>query len=326
MSISRHLYLHKTLRVWSETYRDGLHGKEQVVISFAGASPLASTEEDDFVGRMLWALSDPSGVPAKRFANLDPVPSIDWLEPLSENRYRYADLDRFGVPPKATKNEKLSFSFLQRPAPYDLAPKMTLVSPVSCVQLDEVMYHLARWLTRHLNDPKLVLWVGKQGGQLHDSFHGLIESQIEHLDRLEQDGKDQELDDICKAAPNAIPRTLMRTLWRLALSGRLKSTAHRHHLQYWLNCFKQDGLTSSLRMELREILTPRVIIRKRFRWPDEQTETQEPQRMRDLVDWEIVLSVDYAHSTLSDLQDSPGWETVLPDLLSDFGLLLRERT
>ena len=273
---------------------------------------------------MLWALSDPSGVPAKRFANLDPVPSIDWLEPLSENRYKYADLDRFGVTPKATKDEKLPFSFLQRPTPYDLAPKMTLVSPVSSVQLDEVMYHLARWLTRHLNDPKLVLWVAKQGGQLHDSFHGLIESQIEHLDRLEQDGKNQELDDIRKAAPNAIPRTLMRTLWRLALSGRLKSTAHRHHLQYWLSCFKQDGLTSSLRMELREILTPRVIIRKRFHWPGEQTESQEPQLMKDLVDWEIVLSVDYAHSTLRDLQDSQGWETVLPDLLSDFSLLLRD--
>lgn len=226
----RHLYLHKTLRTWSETYRDGLHGKERFVVSFAGNSPLASTREDDFVGRMLWALSDPSGVPAKRFANLDPVPSIDWLEPLSENRYKYADLDRFGVPPKATKDDKLSFSLLQRPAPYDLAPEMTLASPVSSGQLDKVMYHLARWLTRHLNDPKLMLWVADRGGQLHDSFHGLIEAQIKYLDRLEQDDECQELDDIREAAPNAIPGTLMRTLWRLALSGRLKSTAHRHHL------------------------------------------------------------------------------------------------
>ena len=31
------------------------------------ARPLASTEQDDFVGRLLWALSDPQGLPAKRF-------------------------------------------------------------------------------------------------------------------------------------------------------------------------------------------------------------------------------------------------------------------
>ena len=58
------------------------------------ARPLASTRQDDFVGRLLWALSDPGGLPARRFAELDPVPSLDWLEPLSEERYRHADLDR----------------------------------------------------------------------------------------------------------------------------------------------------------------------------------------------------------------------------------------
>ena len=315
----RHRYLHKTLRAWSETYRDGLHGKEPFVFRFAGASPLASTEQDDFVGRMLWALSDPSGAPAKRFANLDPVPSIDWLEPLSENRYQYADLDRFGVTPKATKDDKLSFSFLRRPISYELAPEMTLAGPASSGQLDKVMYHLAHWLTRHLNDPKLVLWIAKQGGQLHDRFRWLIEHRIEDLDKLERDGKHQELDGIRKAAPNAIPDPSMRNLWRIALSGRLKSTTRELGLYYWRNRFKQDGLTSSLRMELREILTPRVVIRKQFHWQPQQTETNEPQ-----FDWEIVLSADHVHSELRELQGNPKWGTGLPDLLSDFSLLLRD--
>ncbi len=83
-----HAYLHTTLRAWANTYRDGVRGKERIVVECAIARPLASTRQDDFVGRMLWALSDPGGLPARRFAELDPVPSLDWLEPLSQERYR----------------------------------------------------------------------------------------------------------------------------------------------------------------------------------------------------------------------------------------------
>ena len=43
---------------------------------------------------------------------------------------------------------------------------------------DEVMFHLARWLTRHLDDPKLVLWLAKQGGQLHDRFATLVQLKL----------------------------------------------------------------------------------------------------------------------------------------------------
>ncbi|MFJ3368202.1 SIR2 family NAD-dependent protein deacylase [Pseudomonas sp. NPDC086251] len=46
----RHAYLHKTLQAWAETYRDGVRGKERIVVESAIARPLASTKEDDFVG------------------------------------------------------------------------------------------------------------------------------------------------------------------------------------------------------------------------------------------------------------------------------------
>lgn len=52
-----HAHLHRTLRAWASTYRDGVRGKERIVVECAMARPLASTKEDDFVGRMLWALS-----------------------------------------------------------------------------------------------------------------------------------------------------------------------------------------------------------------------------------------------------------------------------
>ncbi len=165
---NRHAYLHKTLRVWADTYRDGVRGKERIVVECAIARPLASTSQDGFVGRLLWALSDPGGLPARRFADLDPVPSLDWLEPLSEDRYQHADLARFGVPPRAVADDTLAFSLTRRPSPYSLAPWMCIVDAgARGSRWDEVMRQLARWLIRHLDDPALLLWLVKRSGQLH---------------------------------------------------------------------------------------------------------------------------------------------------------------
>ena len=42
--------LHATLKSWAETYRDGVNGKEQIVVQYALTSPSASTVQDDTVG------------------------------------------------------------------------------------------------------------------------------------------------------------------------------------------------------------------------------------------------------------------------------------
>lgn len=322
---NHHSYLHKTLRAWAETYRDGVRGKERIVVECAIARPLASTRQDDFVGRLLWALSDAQGLPAKRFADLEPVPSLDWLEPLFDDRYRYADLNRFGVPPLRTKDDKLNFSLARRPAPYNHAPWMALVDVgATASQWDDVMFHLARWLTRHLDDPTLVLWLTKRGGQLHERFAWLLECRFEELDKLEREGNQEELGRILASAPNAIPRLMMRTLWRLMLTGRLKSPLPDFDLYRWLDRVKRDGLTSTLRLELREMLAPRVALREPFRWSGELDETSGPERLKDIVDWEIVLSTDHVHSVLKELPKNPHWEAAMPDLLADFSALLRD--
>jgi hypothetical protein len=63
-----HSALHRTMHAWAETYRDGIQGKEALVVKHALTRPQDSTQQDDFVGRMLWALSDQSGLTARRFA------------------------------------------------------------------------------------------------------------------------------------------------------------------------------------------------------------------------------------------------------------------
>lgn len=314
-----HNKLLMTLRVWAETYRDGVRGKEMIIAQHATTPPLTPSRFDFAVGRVLWALTD--RLAAKYFADFDPVPPLEWLEALAEVQFGHDDLPRFRVMPTAEKNDKLLFSVIRRPTPYPRAPQMVLADTgARGSEWDDVMHHIAHWLTRHLDDPKLVLWLAKQGGQLHEHLARLVNRRIEEVDKQEHDGNARIRD----AAPRAIPGPLMRILWRLVLGGHLKSPVHDLDLYDWLPRFKHDGLTPTLRMELRKILTPRVILREPFRDDVESEKSRVPQRIRDIVEWEVVLATDHVHSTLCDLPNKPDWQTVLPEFLPDFSMLLRD--
>lgn len=322
-----HSALHQTLHTWADIYRDGVQGKEAIVVKHALARPQDSTRQDDFVGRMLWALSDESGLPAKRFAEFNPAPPLEWLlEPFAHERFGHGDLPRFGVPPHDEVDTKLRFSLIRRPAPYDRAPPMLLASGgVTDSLWDKVMLHLARWLVRHLDDPRLVIWIAERGGQLNDGWPWLIEHELERFASLEREGKTSELNEIRLHAPKAIPGPLMRTLWRLLLSGRVKSKSQWHDpdLDRWKGRLKREGLTATLRLELRELLAPKVLLKKPFRWSDDSASTDEPTRIKQLVGWELVLAANHVHSALRDLADER-WPSVLPLLIEEFQQLLRD--
>ncbi|MCC6139823.1 MAG: SIR2 family protein [Nitrospira sp.] len=318
-----HSALHKTLRAWAETYRDRVLGKERIVVSHALARPSASTQQDDFVGRVLWAMSDKSGLPAKRFADFNPVPSLDWLlEAFSDECFKHSDLIRFDVPPHDEVDAKLRFSLIRRPAAYNRAPPMLLAfGGMTGSEWDDVMFHLARWLTRHLDDSRLIIWIAQRGGQLHDRWSWLIEHELDRFASLERDGKIAELDEIRLQAPKAIPGPLMRTLWRLLLSGRVKTRPRDSDLYRWKGRLKREGLTTLLRLDLRELLAPQVALKRPFGWGDKEKSAGEPMRLRQLVDWELVLAADHVHTTLRGLADEQ-WAASLPQLLDDFQLLL----
>ncbi|WP_084618644.1 anti-phage defense-associated sirtuin Dsr1 [Thalassobaculum salexigens] len=322
---NNHSILHQTLQAWANTYRDGVQGKESIVVKHALARPQNSTQQDDYVGRMLWALSDKSGIPAKRFADFNPVPSLDWLlEAFSEDRFGHLDLVRFDVPPRDVVDDTLSFSLVNRPVPYDRAPPMVLAfGGIASSHWDDVMSHLARWLTRHLGDPRLILWIAQRGGQLHDRWAWFIEDALKQLTSLERDNKLSELDEIRSQAPNAIPSPFMRTLWNLLLSGRLKSPWHDPDLFRWNERLKLAGLSATLRLELRELISPKVALKKPFRWLDDNVEEDVGDQKDQLVDWELVLSADHVRSVIPDTDDEH-WKSVFPHLLDDFQQLLRD--
>ena len=324
----RHYYLHKTLWEWAETYRDGIQGKEQIAVRVARTLPLASTKQDNFVGRLLWALSDSSGIPAQAFADCDPVPLLEWLEPINNDCFNYGDLIRFGVIPDSSNDKGLKFSLVRRPASYKLTPRMTLMPSISdATQWDKRMTHLARWLTRHLDNPKLLFWLARQGGKLHERFVGLIEEALSKIEAAEKrkNAKDIEyLGNIRSNAPDAIPGDPMRKLWRLllinrAVAGRLINT----DFYSWIAKFKREGLTAASRLALRKILEPVVDISEPFRMMEDNGE-ENVSRVKDVADCKIVFRSTDVHYHLVELKKESSWKQAQLELLPDFIFLLKE--
>lgn len=301
-----HHYLHKTLREWAGIYRDGVLGQESIVARYATTRPAGSTQEDDYVGRMFWALSHRSGLPAKRFAEFEPLPSLDWLEPMSKAQYGHVDLERFGVRANQERDDKLAFSLIMRPSPYTLAPQMRLVGHRGLQEgkLDATMLWLAHWLSRHVNDPALLLWVAGNGPRLHQNLAWHIEKAL--------------------AKPDVRPA--MMRLWRIVLSGRLHDISRHFDLYGWAKRLQTQGYSSGLRLELISLLRPHVQLSRPLGLGEEAVgiAADAPVKIRDLVNWEVVLGTDYVRDALRPLFDSAAWRTVLRECLPDFTALLRD--
>ena len=227
--------------------------------------------------------------------------------------------------PHATEcDDKLAFSLARRPAPYSRAPWMQLTSTGSDhTRWDDVMFNLARWLMRHMNDPALILWVANQGGQLSSQWHWLISSRLDQLADLESAGKHAELAEIRANAPKAIPSPIIRQLWQLLLSGRVKGCQQDLDIYQWQSRLSREGLTTALRLELRELLSPRLTLSKPFRIDQSHDDSYEPSCIQDVVNWELVLVADHVHSSLRDAPPEQ-WTRALPLLAEDLQLLLRD--
>jgi hypothetical protein len=321
---NRHSALHRTLASWADIYRRGVAGKEGIIHAHAGALPADSTPHNDFVGRVLWALSDPSGLPAKHFAETNPAPPLEWLNIFADNRFGDGARARFGMQSDRTSTDIRRFSLISRPAPFHNAPWMSLVSDgVYGPRWDKVMTQLARWLCRHLNDPKLILWAAEQGGLLHEELHDLIQREMDRYAKLEQHATKDELITFRTHSPNAIPSPPMRTLWQLFLNAQVKSPRYRSNLYGWAVRFSRHGITTGSRAELRALLAPRVLLRPLFVMEEEEQTSTRPSVDR-LVDWELELTADHVLSSLDDAARRDDWQQALAPLVDDLQFLLND--
>lgn len=321
--VNYHRKLHQTLHVWASIYRDGVRGKERVVARYAYKQPNQSSSQNDFVSRMLWALADPSGLPAKCFAQFNPTPSLDWLDVFTSKFFGHNDLAFFGVQPQGKINESLSFSLLQHPASYMSAPAMSVVTNGLSGDWDEVMPPLAYWLTRHLGNPKLLLWVVSNGGQLHRRWRRLVENALSRFDSMMCDGQFIEIDEVKDQSQYAIPDPMMRTLWRLLLLGRIKCSDGDGNIFQWMSRLGREPLNLMLRLELRELLAPKIALKKPYYLSSNKT-NQEQVNVRTQVDWELVLATDDVRYAIPHDVNNQQWKTALPYLLNDLQQLLHD--
>ena len=323
---SRHILLHETLRKWGSTYRDGVLGRKMIITRHAKTPPTGIARDHFDVDQVLWALTDKKERAVKHFADLNPAPPLEWLGPLTAELFKHEDLIRFRVSPDAEKDSKLKFTMLCRPAPYRLSPRMTLFSTTDGAPVwDETMRQLARWLSRHLGDPELFLILVSTGGTLHVSLRDILQMRLDEIQALADSNNHEAIQEICLNAPKAIPNQSMKILWRLLLSGRVKSSQEALYFHDWVDRFKIDGLSASMQLVLRDLLAPRVQFRRAFRMLDEDAEKeQDSDCVHDIVRSEITLRCNFVFSSLQSLRSDPRWNASQHLFLSDFTLLLRD--
>lgn len=309
----KHALLHETLNKWAEIYRDGITGR-QAVIAGEASSPPSPIKTDGHVDRVLWALMDPSGQSAKTFADLDPPPPIDWLEIFSELRFSAFDRGKLGIATSSSHTDQSSYSFslLDRPTSQNLNSPLALVSrsEINLVftQLDPVMFHLARWIIRHLEKPAVLSWIIKSGCLLHPIFKDLILREIDNPDRV-------------------FPQSL-QTIWRLICAGMVTNTHNNSemHLYDWADRYQRYGWNLTLKRELLQLLRPQVQFRdfplRRSMSNEEatnRTELEEEPQIRDYVDWEIILPIgEHPWEKLREITAQAKWADGALECLSGF--------
>lgn len=301
-----HYYLHKTLEKWSETYRDGLVGKQQIVVTTAFTKPSEADLGNGYAYRLAWALSDPTGIPAKTFAQLTPPPPIEWLNVLNEIKLDKSDLPRFGIVDTSFK-ENFEFRLFSRPPKSAFSPNMSLASfSHDEVQWDKVMNFLGIWLVKHLDKPELVLFLCKQGGRLHSDLHWKINNEL-------RAHRKNSGDILCANLGEE-----MLTIWELILSGYCTNSSHRFSLYSWVDKYKVSYLSLPLKHELKTLLSPKI----RFSEPLSLASSE--SGIKRIFRSEVVLTSSHPYSAFKELNKVDKWSHDIGNLFIEFNLILLE--
>lgn len=309
-----HSALHNTICKWAATYRDGITSKANIVQTYAPIHPSKSTPQDNFAGRMLWAISDPSGWPVKQFSEFEPLPALEWLlDVFSKKTFSRNDLIQFGIKNISDFDKNFKFSLIQRPTLSSAYSSMQLVSNNrSDTELDPIMKAIGHWLTRHLGDPRLLFWVIENGGTLNPFWRGQI---VEKLNDIERNNDKPE----AQQQKNS-PDHLLITLWHLLLDNKIYCNEYFFNFFSWKNAFRSKGLNRHLKFELLKSLSPKVKV----------STSQYVRNHINKENWEknttfdLVLADPSISTLLKDFSQDANWKKALPHLLIDIQALLLE--
>lgn len=134
----------------------------------------------------------------------------------------------------------------------------------------------------------------------------------------------EKLDEIAIESPNGIPSPYMRKLWRLLLSGRVKSISNKLDLYNWIDSLKNEGLTTTLRLQLRQLLSPVISLKPPFKVNDSELHFLDSEEKQSSIEWDLVLYSDHVNYIFKEKDGKKVLETHLSKLLIDFQILLND--
>lgn len=140
-----------TIRAWADLHQSGQAGRLGVVNKYGSISPAKPYNQDHRVSQMIWALRDPTGQAARKFAQFAPPPPIEWLEPLEA-------------------------SGLMGPANLD-SPSGTWCS-CSIREVHPTSRWLHAWILQHLDKREVVERVIASNGILDPHFRWLLRRRL----------------------------------------------------------------------------------------------------------------------------------------------------
>ncbi len=160
-----HLKLRKTLEAWADMHRFGLQSKRYIISKHAKDAP-PEGRIDEVARRVVWAISEPSGVAAAEFAAAEPVPPLRWLQV-----FDHPEFESLNLLSSAVRGTKISVPLVENS--FRSGWSLELSKPTA---------RLVYWLCRHLKDRGLLEWVLKRGGVLHPEFRRAVRGHLGELD------------------------------------------------------------------------------------------------------------------------------------------------
>ena len=265
----RYHALHGSLAEWAKHYAEGFNAKENIIRTEALRDPSTNSTTDDFVDRVIWALSDESGIPAKIFASLVPSPSLKWL-PI---------LEKAGLLKAAS----------------GVTQALTDHDPPS-VYLSTQSFHLAQWIFKHLNNPRLLAWFIEQGFYLNDQFLLLLSNELKRAEDLKPEVAQKQHDEF----PDSIPRKEYLWIWRLIANGYVTShqrSAYTRDLARIHDIDSKTALSESDKLNISQRLTPIIELKKDFRFEERIIELKN-RNFANLFDIDLTFRDEYAVTLL----------------------------
>lgn len=234
-----HEKLHNTLIEWGNLCGEkGTIDRSKIIDRYIKLNPKESTDSNDFIGRILWALSGQTASIVDYYFLNKHAPSFQWLNVL----INYNNNNYFANSVNALFDDT-------SPTPWT-----------------ETTGSIATWLCRQLNNDEVFKWIIDRGRPLHKNFQAKIKATLANISIIKSNNDVEKIKQITTNHPDIIPSDFMNSLWNLLINDQIFIYYFSDtNLYNWKQQFSHNGLTIDLQNNLRKIISPKINFLTDFR-------------------------------------------------------------